>query len=126
MLEPAHSLQPQSQYTAYLIDETPENNCQLLIPFLSPFSPTTPTPTTGLLGSLKGLLKVGDDVVNVLGTLRKQSAFIPFNTRNTHDRDTDHVLSDTRRGLLVGRELLVRGGPGVDSERLGVTDVGHV
>lgn len=58
------------------------------------------------LGSLEGLLEIGNDVVDVLGT----------------DRDADCVLGDTRVNTLLLRELLVRSGPGVDRESLGVTD----
>ena len=58
----------------------------------------------------KGLLKVGNDVVNVLGT----------------DGNADEILSDTRGELLLVGELLVGGGPGVDGKGLGVTDVGEV
>lgn len=62
------------------------------------------------VGGLEGLLEVGDDVVDVLGS----------------DRDTDEVLGDTRVLLLLVRELLVGRGPGVDREGLGVTNVGEV
>lgn len=47
-------------------------------------------------GVLKGLLKVGDDVVNVLRA----------------DRDADEVLADAGARLLLVGELLVGGGPG--------------
>mmetsp|Transcript_373 Transcript_373/g.1076 ORF Transcript_373/g.1076 Transcript_373/m.1076 type:complete len:443 (+) Transcript_373:144-1472(+) len=42
------------------------------------------------------------------------------------NRDANHVLRDARRGLLFGRELLVRRRRGVNDERLGVTDVSQV
>ena len=42
------------------------------------------------------------------------------------DRDTDQVLGNTRVDLLLVRQLLVGGRPGVDSQRLGVADVGQV
>lgn len=62
------------------------------------------------VGGLEGLLKVGNDVVNVLGA----------------DGDANEVLGDARVLLLLVGELLVRRGPGVDGEGLGVADVGQV
>lgn len=62
------------------------------------------------VGGLEGLLKVGNDVVNVLGA----------------HADADEVLGDTRVLLLLVGQLLVRRGPGVDRERLRVADVGEV
>ena len=59
-----------------------------------------------LLARRKALLEVVDDVVDVLGA----------------DADADQVLSDAGFALLLVRELLVRGGPGVDGEGLRVAD----
>ena len=47
-----------------------------------------------------------DDVVNVFGA----------------DADADHVRGDARVLLLLVRQLLVGGAPGVDGEGLGVAD----
>ncbi|KAB8760612.1 hypothetical protein FH972_026604 [Carpinus fangiana] len=61
-------------------------------------------------GGLEALLKVGDDVVNVLYA----------------DADADQVGGDAGVGLLLVGQLLVGGGPGVDGQTLGVADVGQV
>ena len=58
----------------------------------------------------KRLLEVGNDIINVLGT----------------DRDADEVLRNTTANLFLIRELLVGRGPRVDSQRLGVSDIGQV
>ena len=42
------------------------------------------------------------------------------------DGQADEVLGEVRRLKLLGRELRVCGGGGVDDQRLGVTDVGEV
>lgn len=54
----------------------------------------------------KGLLKVVENVINVLGA----------------DGNPDEVFGDTAIGLFFIRELLVCGGPRVDGQRFGVTD----
>lgn len=58
------------------------------------------------LGCLERLLKVSNDVVNVLRT----------------NRDADSVLLDTGVTAFLLGELLMGGGPRVDSQSLGVAD----
>lgn len=55
---------------------------------------------------LEGLVKVGDDIVNV---------FRP-------DGDADQILGDAGGETFVFGELFVRGGPRVDGEGFGVSD----
>ena len=59
---------------------------------------------------LESLSKVGLDVLDPLVT----------------DADTDQVLGDTRRKLVLIRKLLMCSGSRVNDERLGITDVGQV
>lgn len=77
-------------------------------------------------GRREGLLKVGDDVVNVLRAdgdsdevLAERSVIIP--TRTVFCDSKTH-LSDAAAELLLVSELLVGGGPGVDGQSLGVAD----
>ena len=62
------------------------------------------------LALLEALLKVPDDVVNVLGT----------------DRDADQVLRDAAVGFLRVGQLLVGRGPGVDGQGFGIADAVRV
>jgi hypothetical protein len=61
-------------------------------------------------GLAQSLLDVGKDVVHVLEA----------------DREAHEIRRHTGRELLFCRELLVRGGSRMDSQRARVTDVGHV
>ena len=61
-------------------------------------------------GNLQRLREVGADVVDVLDA----------------DRDADHVLRHAGGFLLSLAKLLVRGGRGVDHQRLGVAHVGEL
>lgn len=58
------------------------------------------------LQSAEGLLKVGNDIVNVLSA----------------NRDTDGILGDARIKLLLVAQLLVGGGPGVNGQSFGVAN----
>ena len=61
------------------------------------------------VGSLDGLIEIGEDIANVLDA----------------DGEADQLGRDAGAGLLLDGELLVRGGGGMDDERLGVADVGQ-
>lgn len=80
--------------------------------------------------SLERLLKVGDDVVNVLRSDRDADEVlqgIPLAPASTHaNSPVTTYLAHTRADLLLVRQLLVRRGPRVDRQRLGVTNIGEV
>lgn len=65
-------------------------------------------PICNHLVCLERLLKIGDNVVNVLSA----------------DGDTDRVLGHTRVDAFLFRQLLVRGRPRVNGEGFGVADTG--
>lgn len=61
------------------------------------------------LSRRKRLLKVGNDIVNVLGT----------------DRDADAIFRNARRKTLLLGQLLMGRSPRVDGKSLGVADAGQ-
>lgn len=76
----------------------------------------------------EGVVKIGDDVRNVLDSDRDLlvhanyvSAIWVSRARRNIYTYSEKIRSNTRGELLIGRQLLMRGGSWVDDEGLGIT-----